>query len=230
MNGISKRFPHTGKPWQLYLAISMGCFLFAMLLSQGKLQKQREDLAASLSPSVLRFHILADSDNAADQQVKLEVRSLVLDYLKEHLPEYPDKQDTISCLSENQKEIEQLANDYLKQRGFDYRTSLQLTHCYFPTRRYGKLVFPCGFYDAARITLGKGSGHNWWCVLYPQFCFVDAACTAVPQESARLLQRELGEEGYLALQDNRPEVQIRFRLFPHLTLNPPKTGAFAPQS
>ena len=123
----------------------------------------------------------------------------------------------MACLSQNQEKIETMANAYLKQQGFDYHASLQLTNCYFPTRIYGDYVFPCGYYDAARITLGKGEGHNWWCVLYPQFCFVEEACTSVPGESVSRLEQALKEDDYLALKNNRPDVEIRFFLFPQLS-------------
>lgn len=206
---------------QGYFLLSLACFLMAVLLSQGWVQKQRESLADQLAPSVLRFHVLAESDRPEDQQVKLEVRSLVLDYLKKHLPDRADKADTITCLQKNQREIQQLANGYLRQRGFDYHAILQLTNDYFPTRVYGPLVFPCGYYDAARITLGKGNGHNWWCVLYPQFCFLDNSCVATPEESLRKLKTMLEEEDWLALQNHRPKIQIRFLLFSQRNSNIP---------
>ena len=208
---------HNPKSWQASLALSLGCFLLALIFSQGQARQQQEALAARLAPSVLRFHILAESDTKADQQVKLEVRSLVLDFLKEHLSGNADKEKTMACLSQNQEKIENMANAYLKQQGFDYHASLQLTNCYFPTRIYGDYVFPCGYYDAARITLGKGEGHNWWCVLYPQFCFVEEACTSVPGESVSRLEQALKEDDYLALKNNRPDVEIRFFLFPQLS-------------
>lgn len=193
--------------------LSLTCFLLAILLSQGWAQSQKEALAGRLAPSVLRFHVLAESDSREDQQVKLEVRSLLLDYLKKHLPDQADKADTIACLKKNRAEIEQLTDYYLQKQGFDYHASLQLANDYFPTRVYGRLVFPCGYYDAARITLGKGKGHNWWCVLYPQFCFIDSACVATPEESLQRLKEAVGEEDWLALQNERPKLQIRFLLF-----------------
>ena len=81
--------------------LSLTCFLLAILLSQGWAQSQKEALAGRLAPSVLRFHVLAESDSREDQQVKLEVRSLLLDYLKKHLPDQADKADTIACLKKN---------------------------------------------------------------------------------------------------------------------------------
>ena len=209
---FNKLLSQNSMSWQKNLGLSMGCFLLGFLLLQGRIQNQREALADRLSPSILRFHVLADSDSPKDQQVKLEVRSLVLDFLKDHLPNPSGKEETIACLTEYQKEIESLATCYLKDQGFDYEARLQLTRCYFPTRSYGSYVFPCGYYDAARITLGKGDGHNWWCVLYPRFCFVDETCSDVPEECTSKLRQELKEDDFLALKNNRPDIEIRFLL------------------
>lgn len=203
------------------LWLALGCFVLALLLSMGHLQREREMLAGRLAPSILRFHILANSDSDLDQAVKLEVRSLILDYVRDLLPAGADKAETEACLSRFKDSIEEQANQFLAKNGFLYRAHMQLTRCYFPTRVYGNLVFPCGTYDAVRITLGKGDGHNWWCVLYPRFCFVDAVCTEVPSESMELLRKNVNQDDLLAMEDHRPDIKIRFRLFPKLTLTLP---------
>lgn len=202
--------------YKKYALLSLGCLLLAMLLTLAQVQKGQEALADRLSPSLLRFHILANSDSGRDQEVKLKVRSLLLDYMQKQLDGDADKEETVEYLQNHQREVEQLADRYLEENGFDYQAKLELTNCYFPTRVYDGLVFPCGNYDAARITLGKGDGHNWWCVLYPRLCFVDAACSEIPEESERKLAAELKESDYLALRDNRPKIEIRFLIFPFL--------------
>lgn len=199
-----------------YAFLSLGCLLLGLLLLLGQVRTSQEALAGRLAPSLLRFHILANSDRSEDQQVKLEVRSLILDYLQGKLDGDAGKEETVQYLSDNKMAVEQLADRYLEQAGFDYQTKLELTNCYFPTRVYDDLVFPGGNYDAARITLGRGDGHNWWCVLYPRLCFVDAACSDVPEESQMALREGLDEGDYLALRDNRPDVKISFFMFPFL--------------
>lgn len=203
------------------LWLALGCFVLAFLLSLGHLQKEREQLADRLSLQVLRFHVLANSDSDSDQAVKLEVRSLILDYIQQLLPRGADKEETAACLSKYQADIEACANRFLEEKGFGYQAHLQLTRSYFPTRVYGNMVFPCGTYDAVRMILGKGEGHNWWCVLYPRFCFVDAVCSEVPEESVKLLRQSLNQDDYLALEDHRPDIHIGFRLFPRLTVTLP---------
>ncbi|MGL5437352.1 MAG: stage II sporulation protein R [Lachnospiraceae bacterium] len=201
-----------------YIFFSCSFLLLALLCFFAYVREEQETLATHLSPSILRFHILADSDRSEDQAVKLEVRSLIMDYLNRELGNESGKEDTIDYLTANSETIEQLANDYLAESGFSYGARLELTNCYFPMRAYGPLTFPAGYYDAARIILGSGEGHNWWCVLYPRFCFVDAVCSEVPKETLTELQKGLKQDDYLALQDSRPEVKIHFFLFP--VLNP----------
>ena len=212
------------------LALGLG-FLF-LALSMNQVQKQREALAERIAPSLLRFHILANSDSPADQQVKLEVRSLILDYIQELLPDRQGKEETIRCLREQKAAIEETASQYLAQRGYPYKAALEITRCYFPTRVYDNMVIPCGQYDAARITLGKGDGHNWWCVLYPRFCFVDAACKEIPRESRNQLRNQINQDDYLALENHRPDFEFRFRLFPSFSFskfpNPDYSTAASP--
>lgn len=200
--------------YKSYTALCLGCVLLALLLGQGQCRENAEALAGRISPSILRFHVLANSDKDADQAVKLEVRSLILDYMQEALKGAQTKAATVQYLKEHREQVEQNADLFLASRGFDYQAQLTVTREYFPTRIYDRLVIPCGYYDAARIILGRGQGHNWWCVLYPRLCFVDAACTEIPKESQTLLENELNQGDYLALQDKRPELKIRFALFP----------------
>lgn len=200
--------------YKKYALLSLSCLLLALILSMSQVRTGQEALAGRLSPSLLRFHILANSDDSDDQQVKLQVRSLILDYMQKHLGRDAGKEETIQYLQDHKTEVEQFADRYLAEQGFGYRSSLEITNCYFPARAYGDMVFPCGYYDAARITLGRGKGHNWWCVLYPRLCFVDAACSEVPRESREILKQELGEGDYLALRDNRPQIKTRFLILP----------------
>lgn len=204
----------TSRSYHYYGFLSLTFLLLTLIFTMGHIRKGQEALAAQLAPEILRFHILANSDKKQDQDVKLEVRSVILDYVQTHMENDAEKEDIIQYLIQNRVTIESVANDYLKQKGFSYETRLEVVNCYFPAKAYSELSFPSGYYDAARITLGEGKGHNWWCVLYPRLCFVDAVCTEVPEETVQLLKQELGQGNYLALQDNRPEIQTRFFFLP----------------
>lgn len=207
---------HTGPYFPGLLAM----VLLVFLLSLTALQNRREDLAARIAPAVLRFHVLADSDREKDQNVKLEVRSLILDLIKENLPRHAGKQETISWIVSSKPFIEEAADSYLASHGFSYRSELSLERTYFPTRTYDHLVFPCGNYDAVRLVLGSGKGHNWWCVLYPAFCFTDEVCKPLSDEELAELKSAVEKDDYPALVDNRPDLEVIFPLFVSRIFNP----------
>lgn len=197
----------------LLLPLLLLCLLFSM----GSLQKKRENLASRIAPSILRFHILANSDSREDQTVKLEVRSFLLDYIQDRLPENADSKEAVmNWLTAHKPVLEDAANHFLSRKQMSYSARLSLERTWFPTRIYDNLVIPCGTYDAARVILGEGNGHNWWCVLYPRFCFLDEVCKEIPEESRRELQDKLNQGDYPLLEDHRPDIKIRFFFFPEL--------------
>lgn len=189
--------------------------LLSLLLSLGALQKKQEELATRIAPAILRFHVLANSDSKADQKLKLEVRSFLLDYIHDRLPETADSKERVMVwLSGQKEELETAADSFLAEKQAPYQACLDLERTWFPTRVYDGLVLPCGTYDAARVILGDGKGHNWWCVLYPQFCFLDEVCKEIPEESRKELQDKLNQGDYPLLEDHRPDIKIRFFFFP----------------
>ena len=201
--------------------------LLVFLLSMGTVQESREALASRIAPSILRFHILANSDSENDQAVKLEVRSFLLDYIQKQLPESADSKEAVSAwFSSHKTDLETAAAGFLNAKHMPYRARLSLERTWFPTRIYDNLVIPCGTYDAVRVILGQGKGHNWWCVLYPRFCFTDEVCREVPNESRKKLQELLNQGDYPLLEDHRPDLKIRFFFFPYLqpTLPSPNAG------
>ena len=200
-----------------YRILFLSLLLLFLLFSMGRLQKNQEDLAARIAPSILRFHILANSDSREDQAVKLEVRSFLLDYIQARLPENADSKEAVTTwLSSHQTALEAAASKFLAEKQMPYTATLSLERTWFPTRVYDNLVIPCGTYDAARAILGNGKGHNWWCVLYPRFCFLDEVCKEIPEESRKELQDNLNQGDYSLLEDHRPELKIRFFFFPEL--------------
>lgn len=195
----------------------LSLLLLFLLLTMGNLQKSREALADRIAPSILRFHILANSDSREDQAVKLEVRSFLLDYIHDRLLETADSKEAVTTwLSENKRSLETAANSFLTEKQAPYQARLDLERTWFPTRVYDGLVVPCGTYDAVRVILGDGKGHNWWCVLYPQFCFLDEVCKEIPEESRKELQEKLNQGDYPLLEDHRPDLKIQFFFFPYL--------------
>lgn len=186
-----------------FLALSSVCFLTAFLLSMAFLQKRDEALAAHIAPEVIRFHVLANSDSSEDQQLKLEVKEMLLQSMYEALGDSVSKDDTTIYIRTHKEELEKKAEAFMGEKGYEYKASLELTEDYFPTKAYGDMVFPSGTYQACRITLGAGKGKNWWCVLYPPLCFIDSTYAVVPDQSKDMLQTVLPEDDFSALMANR---------------------------
>ena len=191
------------------LFLCLTCLLLAFLFTMAGQRQSDEAMAARIAPEILRFHVLANSDSDEDQQLKLRVRTLLLDSIYEKLGENASLDDTKEYVLANKDSLEQEAEDYMKAEGYDYPAHMEVTECYFPTKTYGDMVFPCGTYDAVRVEIGKGKGHNWWCVLYPPLCFVDSTYAVVPDSSREILRESLDAADYQALLKKQPEVHIR---------------------
>ena len=157
-----------------------------------EIQKTQEKLAKE----VFRFHVLANSDSEEDQAVKMKVKEAVIAYMEEELPDAQDAEETKEWARENLQEIEKTAEAAVRKEGYGYAVSAQVAKCDFPDKSYGDVTFPAGRYEALRIEIGKAKGHNWWCVLYPNLCFIDSVHAVVPEEGKEELRETLSEEEY----------------------------------
>lgn len=119
----------------------------------------------------LRIHIRANSNDDIDQSVKYKVKNAVVRYLTPFIAECKTKADAQKMLQERLAEITAVADNVLRQNGFDYGSNSLIKREEFPTRVYGELELENGFYDALIVELGSGEGDNWWCVVYPPLCF-----------------------------------------------------------
>ena len=138
---------------------------------------------ASAEEKPLRLHVLANSDSEEDQRLKLQVRDFIIKELEPQLSMAESKEEAMSQLAAELPELTELCNDFLADKS-DYQATVELERADFPQIDYNGLVFASGEYDALRIVLGEGQGHNWWCVLFPPLCFVDLAAEVDDQAMA----------------------------------------------
>lgn len=132
------------------------------------------DAQFNIEGGPLRLHILANSDDPSDQQLKLALRDHVIRLVEQNMGEAADKQEAIRHLEASLPQLTVACNEFLAPRA-EYSARLEITKSQFPDIDYGAFTLPAGEYDALRIVLGEGQGHNWWCVLFPPLCFVDVA-------------------------------------------------------
>ncbi len=124
----------------------------------------------SVSGKIFRLHIIANSDSAEDQTLKLKVRDRILNNFGSSFSETADIIDAEHIAEEHLSEIESAAQDEILKSGYEYTVKAQIVHMYFDTRYYNDITMPAGYYDALRLTIGEAKGKNWWCVMFPPMC------------------------------------------------------------
>ena len=127
-------------------------------------------LLSACAQAPLRLHVMANSDSEMDQQVKITVRDAVLAATKDGILECENAVEAREYIEENLEIILSTANDALYENGCDYSAEAFVGTYHFPDREYEGVCYPEGEYQALRIVLGSGQGHNWWCVMFPPLC------------------------------------------------------------
>lgn len=144
----------------------------------------------ALSDALVRLHVIAVSDEAEEQEIKLRVRDSVLAYLEPRLEGADDAAEARELISAELDGIKAAAETAAEGR----EVSVTLSREYYPTRDYGSFALPAGSYESLRVVLGEGEGHNWWCVVFPPLCLSAAeaenALETLGGDSAQLLSGE----------------------------------------
>ena len=120
--------------------------------------------------SVVRLHILANSDSDEDQALKLKVRDAVVEAAAGWLDGAENADEALTMAQERLPELKAVAQQTVTDAGYDYPVDATLCTMYFTTRQYETVTLPAGVYEAVRFTIGSGEGKNWWCVVYPPLC------------------------------------------------------------
>lgn len=170
------------------LLIKSACIAFVLTVIYSVIPFEAQ--CSELSQDVFRLHILADSDSEADQNLKIKVRDEVLDYTEDLFNSANSKEEAESIISDNLQSISNVAYQTVLDNGYDYVVTAEITNMYFTTRYYEGYTLPSGMYDALRITIGEGEGHNWWCVMYPSICISSA------EDKESKAKEALGDDEY----------------------------------
>lgn len=157
-----------GQMFIMKLFIKSACIAFVLTVIYSVIPFETQ--CSEISEDVFRLHILANSDSDEDQSLKLKVRDEVLEYTEDLFNSASSKEEAEKIISDNLQSISNVAYRTLLENGYDYTVTAEITNMYFTTRYYESYTLPSGMYDALRITIGEGEGHNWWCVMYPSIC------------------------------------------------------------
>ena len=172
-----------------------------------------ETVTQGISESIIRFHVRANSDSEEDQEVKLKVKQAVVDYIRPMLSESESIDESRNILEKESVAIKEVAVSTLRDNGFDDDVRVYFERSYFPVKSYGDVTFPAGYYEAFRVDIGEAEGKNWWCVLYPPLCFVDAVYGVVPEESKEKLAGVLTEKEYKTVTDKGCQIKFKYLTF-----------------
>ena len=158
--------------------------------------------------SVVRLHVIANSDSDTDQALKLKVRDAVLCVMPSVLEGCESREAALTRISESLPEIEKAASDTVAAEGYDYPVTVTLGEEKYPRKSYEDVCFPAGEYQSLQIKIGESEGKNWWCVLFPEMCLSGAKNA----ESA-FIQAGLTSEQYkIITETDEPKYKIRFKI------------------
>ena len=179
------------RAWEIAALMALSLALCAGTWAQTRQQ--------TISSALVRLHVIADSDAAEEQAIKLEVRDAVLAYLTPVLEEAKNQQQARQIIRDNLEGIAQAAFSAAQGR----QVSVTLSRESYPTREYEGFTLPAGRYESLRVILGQGQGKNWWCVVFPPLCLSAAESEKVQDVlNGEDLSIVTEEEGYV----------LRFRL------------------
>ena len=212
--------------------MSLLCFLICFILVMSGFRARDEALAADIAPSILRFHVLANSDSGEDQALKLRVKDLLLEKIRDGTAgnNISDKEGLKMYIRSEASALEASAEDFIHSEGYDYGVHVGIETCEFPVRTYGDMTFPAGMYEAVRVVIGKGAGHNFWCVLYPSLCYTDSVHASMPEKSKETLKSLIPEDDFEALLEARPARILQGSALPSADADTFYSSASAPGS
>lgn len=169
-------------------------------------------VTTDIADSVFRLHVIANSDSDEDQNLKYIVRDKVIEYMSSISQNASSKEEVIKIAKANLDKIQAIASQTIRDNGYTYSVNVEVGNFSFPSKRYGDITLPPGYYDALRIKIGKAEGQNWWCVMFPPLCFVDVTSGVVPDESKEIMKENLSKEEFDLISKNSNEVKVKFKI------------------
>ena len=175
--------------------ITLSIFTNVLYISGRNLEVDASS-SESYKEKLIRFHVLANSDEEVDQDLKLKVRDRLIETMSDKFKDSIDIEESREIVKDNIEEMKQIALEEIKENGKDYSVDIKLEAHDFPTKSYGDFTLPAGEYEAVRVLIGEAKGENWWCVMFPPLCFVDENNGVIDKKTDEKLKDILTEEEY----------------------------------
>lgn len=170
-------------------------------------------VSTNIADSVFRLHVIANSDTEEDQNLKYLVRDALIEYMNSISNKCISRKEAISIAESHQDDFYTIAHQIISDNGYNYDVNINIGNFAFPTKNYGDISLPAGYYDALRVEIGNANGQNWWCVMFPPLCFVDVSSGIVPEDSKETIKNNLPNEEYnLVTNTQNADVKFKFKL------------------
>lgn len=161
--------------------------------------------------TVVRLHVLANSDTEEDQALKLMVRDGVLEAAAPLVEGCTTQAEAVEALTTHLPELEAAALAVMESEGYDYPVTVLLGEEDYPTRTYESCAFPAGTYVSLRVLIGSGEGQNWWCCLFPPLCL--SAATAKQDNEDAFIRVGLTKDQYgIITETGKTKYKVRFKI------------------
>ena len=159
--------------------------------------------------TVVRLHVLANSDSEEDQALKLKVRDGVLAAAEPILTGVTTREEAIARLTEAMPRLEEAAAAVITAAGRNDPVAVTLGEESYPTRVYESCAFPAGTYVSLRVCIGEAAGKNWWCVLFPPLCL----SSATKEAEDAFVDVGLSKEQYgIITETGKARYRVRFKI------------------
>ncbi len=164
-----------------------------------------ENDCKGIREDILRLHVIANSDEDYDQELKLKVRDALLISGEKVFSGSEDIISAEKSITDQKDILLYSAEETIKNLGFDYDVKIEIARSYFPTKTYGELTLPAGYYKALRVIIGEGKGKNWWCIMFPPLCLPAAT-------DNKEVIRDFLSDKEMKIVSSDPKVEVRFWL------------------
>ena len=185
-------------------------FIFFSIFSYAK------TVSTDLENNIFRLHILANSNSIEDQSLKLKIRDNIINYLENLCINCSSKSEYISIIEKNIENLKAITRQAIIENGYNYSINIEIGNFYFPTKHYGNISYPSGFYDGLKIKIGEAEGQNWWCSLFPPLCFTDISSGIIDDNARKNLENNISSEEFSIISSNNTIYKIKFKLIEFL--------------
>lgn len=189
----------------IVLVLITAIFFTYLIQKNQDVKAEKEDISKRL----IRFHVIANSDSQDDQKLKLKVRDAVILAMNSKFEGITDIKESEKVIKENLAEIQKIAQDVVYKNGKDYMVKVMYGRFAFPTKYYGIITLPAGYYNALRIVIGNGEGKNWWCVMFPPLCFIDITHGITDNKTEEEMAKYLTQDELEMIETNKPEMKFK---------------------